>query len=141
MTLFDGTGAYAGIGGTVPMATSFAEIGPRFATGPKKGQCNMSNNAEPVSQFMGDITGSGTFPSEPSGPAHAERSRDGSTILVGSRLNVFRAATGLAGVSPAPCRHHVSRRSSNLQAMAYTMPTKRHMTPKPGQGWSVWAEW
>jgi hypothetical protein len=61
VTLFDGTGAYAGIGGTVTMTTSFAEIGPRFATGPKKAQCNMSNNAQPVSEFMGDITGSGTI--------------------------------------------------------------------------------
>ena len=60
VTLFNGTGSYAGIGGTVTMATSFAEIGPRFATGPKKGQCNMSNDAAPVSRFMGDITGSGT---------------------------------------------------------------------------------
>ena len=60
VTLSDGTGAYAGISGTVTMTTSFAEIGPRFATGPKKGQCNMSNNAQPVAQFMGDLTGSGT---------------------------------------------------------------------------------
>ena len=59
VTLSDGTGTYAGISGTITMATSFAEIGPRFATGPKKGQCNMSNNAQPVAQFMGDITGSG----------------------------------------------------------------------------------
>jgi hypothetical protein len=60
VTLLNGTGAYAGISGTLTMATSFAEIGPRYATGPKKGQCNMSNNAQPVSEFMGDITGSGT---------------------------------------------------------------------------------
>src|SRR6516165_3428529 len=25
--------------------------------------------------------------------------------------------------------------------MAYTMATNRHITPKPGQGWRVWAEW
>jgi hypothetical protein len=60
VTLLDGTGTYAGISGTVTVATSFAEIGPRYATGPKKGQCNMSNNAQPVAEFMGDITGAGT---------------------------------------------------------------------------------
>ena len=43
----------------------------------------------------------------------------------------------------AGCRspRHASRRSSSVQAMAYTMATNRHITPKPGQGWSVWAEW
>src|SRR5271169_6738831 len=40
-----------------------------------------------------------------------------------------------------PDRHHASRRSSSVQAMAYTMATNRHITPKPGQGWRVWAEW
>src|ERR1700722_12060581 len=38
-------------------------------------------------------------------------------------------------------RRHASRRSSSVQAMAYTMATNRHTTPKPGQGWRVWAEW
>jgi hypothetical protein len=38
-------------------------------------------------------------------------------------------------------RPHASRRSSSVQAMAYTMATNRHITPKPGQGWRVWAEW
>src|SRR5579859_2430058 len=40
-----------------------------------------------------------------------------------------------------PDRRHASRRSSSVQAMAYTMATNRHITPKPGQGWRVWAEW
>src|SRR5208282_3253022 len=40
-----------------------------------------------------------------------------------------------------PDLHHASRRSSSVQAMAYTMATNRHITPKPGQGWRVWAEW
>ena len=40
-----------------------------------------------------------------------------------------------------PGRHHASRRSSSVQATAYTMATNRHITPKPGQGWRVWAEW
>ena len=59
VTLFNGTGAYAGIGGTAPPPPP----PPLFFKKKKKkgkGQCNMSNNAEPVSQFMGDITGSGT---------------------------------------------------------------------------------
>src|ERR1700722_865803 len=38
-------------------------------------------------------------------------------------------------------RRHASRRSSSVQAMAYTMATNRHITPKPCQGWRVWAEW
>src|SRR5579862_5138094 len=41
----------------------------------------------------------------------------------------------------ADCRRHASRRSSSVQAMAYTMATNRHITPKPGHGWRVWAEW
>ena len=41
----------------------------------------------------------------------------------------------------APHRRYASRRSSNIQAIAYTMVTNRHMTPKPGQGWRVCAEW
>src|ERR1700734_1085314 len=40
-----------------------------------------------------------------------------------------------------PDRHHASRRSSSVQAMAYTMAVNRHITPKPGQGWRVWAAW
>ena len=38
-------------------------------------------------------------------------------------------------------RRHASRWSSSVQAMAYTMAVNRHITPKPGQGWRVWAEW
>jgi hypothetical protein len=45
------------------------------------------------------------------------------------------------GMATRPDRHHASRRSSSVQAMAYTMATNRHITPKPGQGWRVWAEW
>jgi hypothetical protein len=41
----------------------------------------------------------------------------------------------------APGRRHASRRSSGVQAMAYTMAVNRHITPKPGQGWRVQAEW
>ena len=48
---------------------------------------------------------------------------------------------GVLGMATRPDRHHASRRSSSVQAMAYTMATNRHITPKPGQGWRVWAEW
>jgi hypothetical protein len=57
VTLFDGAGAYAGISGTVRITTSFAAVFPRFATGPKKGQCN--SNGAPVAQFQAPLEGSG----------------------------------------------------------------------------------
>lgn len=60
VTLFNGTGAYSGISGTLTISTDFAFLGPRYASGPKKGQCNMGNSARPVAEFEGDITGSGT---------------------------------------------------------------------------------
>jgi len=59
VTLMDGTGLYAGISGTLNMTTTFAFIGPPFKSGSKKGQCNLSNNAQPLAQY-GSITGSGT---------------------------------------------------------------------------------
>jgi len=49
-----GTGAYAGIGGTVTVTVDFVGIGSRLANG----KCNMSQNAQPVAQF-GNVTGSG----------------------------------------------------------------------------------
>lgn len=58
VTLSDGTGAYVGITGTIHITQKFAGIGARYTSGPKKGQCNMSNNSEPVA-FAGSITGSG----------------------------------------------------------------------------------
>jgi len=45
-----------GITGTPHITERFAGIGPRYASGPKKGQCNMSNNAQPIA-FWGSITG------------------------------------------------------------------------------------
>ena len=57
-TLFDGTGMYAGISGTVQVTERFAGIGPRYTSGPKKGQCNMNNNTQPIA-FWGSITGMG----------------------------------------------------------------------------------
>jgi hypothetical protein len=59
VTLFDGTGSYAGISGTVNVTETFAAIGPKNTSGAHKGQCNQSNSAKPVA-FWGSITGSGT---------------------------------------------------------------------------------
>lgn len=59
ITVFNGTGAYAGINGTLTIQTSYAIIGPRHKSGPSKGLCNLSNNAAPVAQFSGSITGGG----------------------------------------------------------------------------------
>jgi hypothetical protein len=59
VTLYNGTGAYAGIKGTVRIGTSFAILLPRYKSGAKQGQCNVSNNANPVAEFDGDIIGSG----------------------------------------------------------------------------------
>src|ERR1700728_2569508 len=51
----------------------------------------------------------------------------------------LRRGAGVLGMARRPDRHHASRRSSSVQAMAYTMATNRHITPKPGQGWRLWA--
>lgn len=59
VTLSDGTGAYAGISGTVHITTSFVFLGPRYTSGAKKGQCNLGSNVTPVAEFDGDIIGSG----------------------------------------------------------------------------------
>jgi hypothetical protein len=58
VTLFNGTGMYTGITGTLSITEKFAGVGPRFTSGPKTGQCNMGNNAQPIA-FWGSITGSG----------------------------------------------------------------------------------
>ena len=52
-----------------------------------------------------------------------------------------RARNQVSGAASraAKHRHHASRRSSSVQAMAYTTATNRHITPKPGQGWRLWA--
>jgi hypothetical protein len=59
VTLFNGTGRYAGISGTLRITERFAGVGGRYSSGAKKGQCKMSNNSEPLS-FWGSITGGGT---------------------------------------------------------------------------------
>jgi hypothetical protein len=58
VTLFNGTGLYAGISGTAKITVSFAVIGPDYASGPKKGQCNLSENVQALAQF-GTVTGTG----------------------------------------------------------------------------------
>jgi hypothetical protein len=59
ITLFNGTGRYAGIAGTIHVTETVAFILPTYTSGAKKGQCNESNNAQPSAQF-GVILGSGT---------------------------------------------------------------------------------
>ena len=59
VTLSNGAGLYAGISGTLQITFKFAFIGPRFSSGPHKGQCNESNNAPALAQYQ-SITGSGT---------------------------------------------------------------------------------
>ena len=49
---------YAGITGTIQITEKFAGIGARYTSGAKKGQCNMSNSAQPLA-FYGSITGTG----------------------------------------------------------------------------------
>ena len=58
VTVFNGTGLYAGISGTVKITEMFAFIGPKYASGAKMGQCNMGMNAQPIAQWA-SITGSG----------------------------------------------------------------------------------
>ena len=59
VTFVSGTGLYKGISGTLDLTATFAAIFPRFATGKDKGQCNLSNSAQPVAEW-GSITGKGT---------------------------------------------------------------------------------
>ena len=58
VSLFNGTGRYAGISGTLKIDETFAAVGPLFKTGAKKGKCDSSSNAQPVA-FWGSITGKG----------------------------------------------------------------------------------
>jgi hypothetical protein len=58
VTLFNGTGLYAGISGTIRITQTFAAVGPPYKTGPKAGKCNMGENAQPIA-FYGAITGKG----------------------------------------------------------------------------------
>lgn len=58
VTAFDGKGLYTGISGSVEITVSFGFVLPRFTSGAHKGQCNVSNSAQPLSQW-GSITGVG----------------------------------------------------------------------------------
>jgi len=57
--IVSGTGLYAGIRGTVKVTESFGFIGSMHKSGPKRGQCNLSNSAPTVAQ-MAVVCGSGT---------------------------------------------------------------------------------
>lgn len=58
VTVFDGSGAYKGISGTLTITENFSAILPRLTSGKNKGKCNESNNATPVASG-GSISGSG----------------------------------------------------------------------------------
>jgi hypothetical protein len=57
--VFNGSGLYKGITGTVEITETVALIGPVYASGKNKGQCNESNNATPLKTYA-SISGSGT---------------------------------------------------------------------------------
>jgi uncharacterized membrane protein len=57
ITIFNGSGAYKGIAGTLDMTESFVAILPRNTSGNQKGQCN-EGNGKPVAS-SGIISGSG----------------------------------------------------------------------------------
>jgi hypothetical protein len=59
VTLLKGTGLYKGISGTLTITESFAFVLPTITSGAKKGQCDQSNNAQPIAQY-GVIIGNGT---------------------------------------------------------------------------------
>jgi hypothetical protein len=56
VALFNGTGRYAGITGSVNMTVTGAYVLPRYKSGEKMGQCN--TNAEPIGVYTSN-TGSG----------------------------------------------------------------------------------
>lgn len=58
VTLFNGTGLYEGISGTVKVTVSFAGVGPVFKTGKNKGTCNFGDSAPTLASFSA-ITGNG----------------------------------------------------------------------------------
>jgi len=59
VTLFNGTGLYTGIAGTVNITETYAFILPQYTSGKDKGQCNEGNNTQPIGQY-GSIVGTGT---------------------------------------------------------------------------------
>lgn len=59
VSLFDGTGLYKRITGTLKVTFTFAFIPPRYASGKHKGQCNLSDSAQPIAEYS-SIRGTGT---------------------------------------------------------------------------------
>ncbi len=57
--ILSGTGLYTGIHGSVRITESYGFIGSTYKSGPKKGQCNMSNSSATVAQ-MAAVYGSGS---------------------------------------------------------------------------------
>jgi hypothetical protein len=60
VTLFNGTGAYKGISGTLKLTLSFAGVGRRSQSGPNKGKC-LHSDTEPPLAMLGSVTGRGTI--------------------------------------------------------------------------------
>jgi hypothetical protein len=60
ITVMNGTGLYKGVHGSVMLRETFAGIAPLYKSGPKKGQCNLGQNANPVAQY-GSVSGVGTI--------------------------------------------------------------------------------
>jgi hypothetical protein len=59
VTLFDGTGLYQYVSGTVTVTITSSFLGPLYKSGAKKGQCNLGNNVTPIAQDT-EIIGKGT---------------------------------------------------------------------------------
>jgi hypothetical protein len=57
VTLFNGTGLYKGITGTATLTLTFTGVGRRYQSGPKKGQCEHTDN--PLA-MLGSVIGRGT---------------------------------------------------------------------------------
>jgi hypothetical protein len=62
VTLFNGTGLYKGINGTVNVTLTFTGVGSRYQSGTKKGQCNHGPNPLAV---LGTVIGRGTIHFKP----------------------------------------------------------------------------
>jgi hypothetical protein len=58
VTLFNGTGLYSGISGTVSVTLSFVGVGPLYASGKNKGKCDMRNSTKLLAQG-GAVQGAG----------------------------------------------------------------------------------
>jgi hypothetical protein len=59
VTVFNGTGHYKGISGTITITTNFGGIAPRYISGSKHGRCHFGNNVKPIVS-RGWILGHGT---------------------------------------------------------------------------------